>query len=157
MLDVKEINDLRSRGRAEKAISLLSRELELYPDQAELWKMLGHAHDSENQPDLAIACWTKAIEFDAQLEYYFFRARSRIMTGDFEGVLQDCDAILKSRNPAADYFASAVRKIKADILTRVHRYSDALSELEHIDESPFWTDRLRTKADILMEIENAKL
>ena len=157
MLDVRELIDLRSRGRIKEAISLLSQELELHPDQAELWKLLGHAYDFENERHLAIACWTKAIELDAHPGDYFFRARSRIMTGDFEGVLQDCNMILNSQHPTASYFTSAVHPIKADILTRLHRYSDALSELEHMDDSPFWTDRLLTKAEILIEIEQAQI
>jgi tetratricopeptide (TPR) repeat protein len=156
MLDVEEINGLRSRGRVKEAISLLSQELEIRPDRVDLWRILGHSHDSENERHLAIACWSKAIEIGAQPGDYFFRAMSKIKTGDFKGVLQDCDAILKSRDPIASYFTMPAHAIKADILTRLKRYSDALSELEHIDELPFWTDRLRAKAEILMEIENAK-
>jgi tetratricopeptide (TPR) repeat protein len=156
MLDVKELIDLRSRGRIKEAISLLSQELELHPDQVELWKLLGCAHGFANERHLAVACWTKAIELDAEPGSYFSRARSRIMTGDFEGVLQDCDSILKSHHPTASYLTISVHQIKADILTRLKRYSDALAELGHIPETPFWTDRLLTKAEILMEIENAK-
>jgi tetratricopeptide (TPR) repeat protein len=156
MLDLEEIEDLRSTGRVKEAISLLSQELELHPGQAELWRLLGHAHFSQKDPNLAVSCWTKAIEIDAELGDYFFRARSRISTGDFEGVLQDCDVILRSQHPTASYYALAVRTIKADILTRLNRYSDARSELEHIDELPFYTDRLLTKAKLLKEIENAE-
>lgn len=86
---------------------------------------------------------------------YFTRGRLLLKLGRFEEAIDDFNRVLELCDRYnSDYYRRTAYFFRADAYARTGKFSEALSDCDHIpDGTHIWTDRLRTKAEIVAECE----
>jgi len=160
----KELNELIAKAKKlvndknrEEAMSLADQLVEQYPNETESWGLRAYLHALNQSYNDAIADMTRAIEITPTEVFYFYsRGRYRfalqenqLAVDDFTNGLHLCSQYKKE-----DY-REELHFWRAEAFLRLGRQNEALFDLAHVpgDEYTSWTDRLRTKADLVADCQ----
>jgi len=76
----------------------------------------------------------------------FEETRYRDAVSDFTKVIELCDY------HSSDYYRGGAHIFRADAYVRLKEFDKAKADCKHVkDDKPIWTDKLRTRADILAD------
>jgi tetratricopeptide (TPR) repeat protein len=152
--ELKLIERLAMQSRYAEAIRRLDEIEKASPHEARIWDTRAYVNSRMGAKDEAIANWTKAISIcDKEPLYFYMRGielfslgRFRDAIGDFTKVIELCDYY------ASDYYRSEAHFFRADAHLRLGEFEEAKSDCARVpDAMRTWTDRLRTKAEILAQ------
>ncbi|MGZ4828198.1 MAG: tetratricopeptide repeat protein [Candidatus Angelobacter sp.] len=158
----EKLDNLISRAKelvkdkdSEKAMSLANELVKRYSNEARVWALRGHMHALNSKYTEAASDLTQAININPTEIYYFYsRGRYRFAIHDNESAVDDftnglnlCDLHQK------DDFREELHFWRAETLLRLGKKTEALSDLDHVPEDGYtsWTDRLRTKAQLVAD------
>jgi len=137
-----------------EALLLIDDLLVNSPENPWLWRYRAYIHSMAGASEAALDEMNKAISFDLEEpDFYFTRGRILFELGRFNDAVDDFTKVvelgLADKN---DYYLEAAYIHRADAYTRIGEFQKARLDCQHIrDHTRLWTDRLRTKADILGE------
>lgn len=134
------------------AMSLANELTSKHPQEMKVWLLLGYLNELENNYIAACANLTRAIELNSMEPHLFYsRGRYQFQMGNSDAALVDfskgldlCDFYKN------DYYREELHFWRAETLIRLGRKLEALNDLSMVgDEFTSWTDKLRTKRDLL--------
>jgi tetratricopeptide (TPR) repeat protein len=156
----EELDNLISRAKelakdkdCEKAMSLANELVTRYSNEAKVWALRGYIHALNSEYAEAASDLTRAIS-PREIYYFYSRGRYRFAIHDNESAVDDftnglnlCDKCEK------DDFREELHFWRAETLLRLGKKTEALSDLDHVPDDDYtsWTDRLRTKAQLLAD------
>lgn len=129
---------------------LLARE----PDFHQAWAKRAYVNDAKGELQAALEDVSRAIAisslepayYDKRGRYLFQLHKYRDAVADFTRVIELCD------QHKSDYYRACAHFARADAYIRLGEYEKAKFDLENVtDDHRAWTDRLRTKQDLLAE------
>jgi tetratricopeptide (TPR) repeat protein len=125
-----------------------------YPDEAQIWELRAHIFRQQGDVERAIVERSKAIQLSGKEPHYFYirgidffgLGKYRQAVSDFTKVIELCDY------HKSDYYRQGAYLFRADAFVRLKEYKLARADCEQVDDKMrTWTDRIRTKAEILAE------
>ncbi len=125
-----------------------------YPEVAAIWTLRAHFHSQQSNSAAAVADWSKAISIcNKEPHYYYMRGIALFRMSEYDRAVLDFTTVIEFCDlHQSDYYREPAYFFRADALVRIRRYEEAKSDCQHISDSmTTWTDKLRTKADILRE------
>ena len=132
---------------------LLANELiSRLPQEMKAWLLRGYLNELDNNWIEACANLTRAIELNSLEPHLFYtRGRYQFQTGNREAALADFSEGLRLCDfYKNDYYREELYFWRAETLIRLGRRREALEDLSRVgDEFTSWTDKLRTKHDLL--------
>jgi tetratricopeptide (TPR) repeat protein len=158
----EELNNLISRAKelvkdkdSEKAMSLANELVKRYVNEAKAWALRGHLHALNSEYIEAASDLTQAININPTEIYYLYsRGRYRFAVHDNKSAVED---FTKGLDLCAlhkkDDFREELHFWRAETLLRLGKKTEALSDLDQVPEDDYtsWTDRLRTKAELVAD------
>lgn len=149
---LKLVEQLARQDNYPEAIRRLDEIQAIAPKEARVWATRAYVNGRRADRDETIASWTRAIALcDRQPHYFYMRgielfhlARFREAIADFTRVIDLCDSY------SSDYYRAGAYFFRADAHLRLKEFEQAKSDCDHVpDDMRTWTDRIRTKAEIL--------
>ena len=156
---LSEIDDLTRADNCDEALRRLDLLAESHPGEAWIWRSRSYANSRRGEIQSALKDLAKAIEkCDQEPDFFYTRGillfqegRFREAVPDFTRVIELC-ALLGS-----NYYREGAYLFRADAHLRLRAYDKARADCRHVsDAMRTWTDRLRTKSEILAECAEAE-
>jgi tetratricopeptide (TPR) repeat protein len=164
---ISKTKELARKDDDEAALSLANELVEQYPNEMRVWALRGYLHRRNRKYAEAVADMTRAIEINNKglanlslehellktVDLFFNRGTDRFALGDCQSAVDDFTKGLEfcDRYKNND-FRDTLHFWRAEALLRLGRKREAISDLTHVpDDFRFWTDKLRTKADLLAD------
>lgn len=135
-------------------MSLANELVKQYPDEMRVWLLRSHLHNLDENYKDAIGDLTRAIEINPMEPHLFYtRGTCRFAQADYEGAVNDFSKGLALCDyHSSDYYRGELYFWRAESLLKLGRKQDALLDLAHVGEDQTsWTDKLRTKSDLLRD------
>jgi tetratricopeptide (TPR) repeat protein len=141
-------------GRNEESLSALSQLAAEHPTEPMVWTaratIRAHLRDIEG----AIADWSRAINLrDEEPHYFYMRGIDLFQIGRYEEAVLDFTRVIdlcELHNSA--YYREPAHFFRAETFLRLREFRKAKLDCQHVsDDMTTWTDKLRSKADILSE------
>ena len=150
--ELKQVEELARQDNYSEAILRLDEIQKAAPREARVWATRAYVNSRMGDRDEALASWTQAIALcDREPHYFYMRgieffhlSRYREAIADFTKVIELCDFY------SSDYYRAGAYIFRADAHLRLREFDQAKSDCDHVpDDMRTWTDRIRTKAEIL--------
>jgi tetratricopeptide (TPR) repeat protein len=131
------------------AMFLATKLINEHPKEMKVWLLRSYLHGRSGDYDQAIADVTCAIRIDPE----------QPSIGKDEDAVEDCTKGLRLCDQYGnDYYREALHFMRAESLLRLGKKPQALADLTHVrDDYTLWTDRLRTKADLVADCKDLQL
>jgi tetratricopeptide (TPR) repeat protein len=151
---ISKAKELAKVHDEEGAMSLATELVQQYPQEMRVWSLRAYLHGLQGNYTEAVADLTRAIEINpAEPHYFYSRGRYRFGLSDNPAAIEDfskgldlCDRY------KSDYYREELHFWRAEALLRLGKKHEALSDLAHVsDDFRSWTDKLRTKAELLAD------
>ena len=152
---ITKARELARSGDDEKAMSIADALIQSHPDQSDCWSLRAYLRARNHHYQDAIADVTHAITASPiQPSLFFDRGRYEMADGQLESAIADFSRGLKLCDEHGDnYYSETLHFFRAEALIKFGRGFAAVEDLTHVrDDFKLWTDRLRTKEDLLAEI-----
>jgi tetratricopeptide (TPR) repeat protein len=120
------------------------------------WSLRAYLHARRHEYGAAIDDLNCAIEInDREPSLFFDRGRYHLIRGTYDDAVDDFSAGLRLCDYYKnDYYREALSFMRAEAFLRLGNKSAARSELMAVrDNFTLWTDRLRTKSEMLRECD----
>jgi len=152
---LKRVTSLACAKKYAEAWQLLeSLRSENAKDEALIWQERGFVYSHANNNDAAISALSKSIElFNKEPNPYYTRGIIFLQSADYESAISDFTRVIELCDfYNSDYYRQSAYFLRADCFVRLKQYDKAKSDCSHVcDGHRSWTDRLRTKEEILAE------
>jgi tetratricopeptide (TPR) repeat protein len=154
---VRELELIKRFARQDnyaEAIQRLDETEEAFPNEVRVLITRAYVNGRKGAREEAVANWTKAIALcDKEPHYFYSRGieffrlgRFRDAIADFTRVIELCDFY------RSDYYRADAYFFRADAHLRLGEIEQVKSDCAYLrDDMQTWTDRIRTKAEILAE------
>jgi tetratricopeptide (TPR) repeat protein len=152
--ELQEVKDLIQVDNNTKALELLDALSVRYPHEARIWVLRASLSGSQRDRERAIADWTKVIELcDKEPHYFYMRGIELFGLGQYRNAIPDFTQVIALCDVYdSDYYRGPAYFFRADAHLRLGEIEEAKSDCLHVrDDMSTWTDKIRTKADILAE------
>lgn len=146
--------EMARTGRYDEALCLLNELALVSPSEAEIWVARANVNTLKCDLDAAITDWTRVIGLcGTQPHYFFMRGVVLIQLGEFRKAVSDLTSVIElSDLYQSDYYRGTAHLFRAEAHLKLREFDNARRDCAHVDDDTrIWTDRLRTKADILAE------
>lgn len=151
---LQAISELARKENYVEAIRRVDQLIREYPDEPWTWRTRAYVNSRQGNEDEAISDLSNAIErSDNEPDFYYSRGiilfeegRHREAVSDFTKVIELSDL------HGSDYYREGAYFFRADSYVRLKEFARAKDDCLHVrDDMRTWTDRLRTKAEILAD------
>jgi tetratricopeptide (TPR) repeat protein len=153
---ISKAKELWRSGSPQAAISLANELVQKYPTEIRTWLLRAHLYNLNENHKEAIADLTHAINInDMEPHLFYTRGTCSFALADYESALNDFSKGLQLCDyHNNDYYRGELHFWRAETLLKLGRKRDALADLVYVDEDhTSWTDKLRTKADLLKDCD----
>ena len=151
---IAKAKQLEKNGDEQGAMSLAEQLLASHMNDIRVWLLHAHLHAlSRNYID-AVADMSRAIEINVLEPHLFFtRGTYRFALGEDKLAVEDFTEGLRLCDyHKNDYYRDTMYFWRAEALLKLGKKVEALSDLASVpDDFQFWTDKLRTKADLIAD------
>jgi tetratricopeptide (TPR) repeat protein len=154
--EILRAKELARSGDADGAAQLADELVGAHPDAIQVWLLRGYLHERTENHIAAAADLTRAIELESGEPHLFYtRGRSRFQLGDDAGAVEDFDLGLELCDRLEnDHYREELHFWRAEALIRLGKIHEALQGLSRVhDDYRTWTNRLRTKRDLLKDCQ----
>jgi tetratricopeptide (TPR) repeat protein len=150
---LEQITELAKREDYPTALALIDKLTAEFPNEAKVWTTKAFVNGHKGDLTAAVDDWTKAIKLVEEPHYVYMRGielfklrKYKEAVSDFTRVIELCD-FYKS-----DYYREGAYFFRADAYVRLKQFEKARADCLHVnDDMRTWTDKLRTKTEILAE------
>lgn len=152
--ELKQIKAMANADQYEEAFRGLDVLAAAFPREAEIWIIRAYVNRRQRNLEAAIADWSTAIGLcDKEPHYFYIRGLNHFGLRHFKQAVSDFTQALELCDfHNSDYYREATYFVRADAYLRLGEFDKARSDCAHVqDGSKTWTDKLRTKEDILAE------
>ena len=152
-MELEKIKDLAKTGNYSEALLLLDDLIRINSKEDKLWAARAFVNTHQGNSEAAIDDWSKAIQLNKEPHYFYMRGISRFQVSQYRSAISDFTAVIELCDKyKSDYYRSPAYFFRADAYLRLGEFDQAKSDCVHVpDNTQTWTDKLRTKADILAE------
>jgi tetratricopeptide (TPR) repeat protein len=157
MEELKKVETMARTDRYEDALRRLDKLAVAFPVEVEIWATRAYVNGRQGERAAAIADWTKAIGLcDKEPHYFYMRGSNYFRLGQFRKAVSDFTKVIELCDfYNSDYYREPAYFFRADAHVRLKEFEKAKADCMHLrDELPKWTDKLRTKAEIITECSN---
>jgi tetratricopeptide (TPR) repeat protein len=164
---ISEAKELARKHNHERAMLLANELVQRHPNELKVWSLRGYLHRRNRKYANAIADLTHAIEIcesrqtklDLQtgvltsVDLFFNRGADKFALGENQSAIDDFTRALQ----LCDYYNSddyreTLYFWRAEAFLRLGKKREALLDLTHVNDGfRFWTYKLRTKAELLID------
>jgi tetratricopeptide (TPR) repeat protein len=152
-IELEEIKDIAKTEDYIEALRLVDDLILHNSHEDKIWATRAFINSRKGDREAAIVDWSKAIGLCEEPHYFYMRGhdlfnvgRYREAISDFTKVIALCD-MYKS-----DYYRGPAYFFRADAHVRLREFDEARLDCAYVrDDMQTWTDKLRTRADILAE------
>ena len=151
---ISRAEKLARAGDKQGALSLANQLVAQHPDEMKVWSLRAYLHGRERDYAGAIADLSTAIRINPMEPSLFCnRGQDHLSLGDYEATLIDCGKGLDlCDHYDNDYYRESLMCIRAEAFIGLGRRDEALADLAGVrDGLKFWTNRLRTKKEMVAE------
>ena len=156
--ELKMIEKLVQSERYSEAWNRLDKLIVDNPqDEALIWATRAYAHSRGGNNEAAIADLSRSILlFNKEPHPYYTRGIIYLEIGEFTSAVSDFSAVIELCNHyKSDYYTESAYFLRADAYVRIKEFKKALADCAHVSDGfQTWTDKLRTKENILAECKN---
>ena len=154
---VKKATDLAKADNYIEALAAIDEAAGLDPQNPKVWDTRGYINAREGEFEKGVLDLSKSIALrDFEPHPYYIRGDLLLKLGrleeaaaDFSRVLELCD------HYRSDYYREGAHFFRADVYARLGKHAEALADCAHVrDGMQTWTDRLRTKEEIIAECKS---
>jgi tetratricopeptide (TPR) repeat protein len=149
-----EIEKLTATGGHQEALRRLEQLAVKYPGDPRIWASRAFVLSHEGARASAVVDWSRAIELCSHEPHYLYmRGIDLFACGRFQEAISDFTNVLKLCDRyKSDYYRAPAHFFRADAHVRLREFDEAVIDCAHVpDDMRTWTDRLRSKADILSD------
>ena len=149
-----EVEAATSAGEFDKALRRADQLPTKYPHKADIWAMRAHIFRQRGDVERAILERSRAIELsDKEPHYFYMRGIDFFTLGKFKEAVSDFTRVIELCDfHRSDYYRQGAHFFRADAFVRLREYNLALADCDCVDDKMrTWTDRMRTKEEILAE------
>lgn len=143
-------------GKHDEALVLIDNLMTESPENPWLWRYRSYVNSMRVRDEDALLEINRAIELASEEpDFFFTRGRIFFLAGEFKEAVADFTTVVQLGDAYGnDYYLEAAYMHRADAYLRRGEFEKAKLDCEHVrDQIRLWTDRLRTKADILEECQ----
>jgi tetratricopeptide (TPR) repeat protein len=146
------IDDLARKDDYGEALRRVDQLIEEHPAEPWTWRTRAYINSRQGNVDAAIADMSQAIEKGEKEPDFFYtrgilcfeEGRYKEAVSDFTKVIELCDL------HGSDYYREGAYFFRADAHVRLGEFAKAKADCGRVkDDMRTWTDKLRTKSDIL--------
>lgn len=151
---IAQAKNLARQGNREEAFALAQDLTSRFPREMEVWLLSGYLYARTGRYEKAIPFVTKAIEInDKEPSLFYDRGRYHLALGDNLSAIEDFGmGLALCEIFHSDYYRESLHFHRAEARLRSGRKREALEDLERVrEEFSCWTDKLRTKAELIEE------
>jgi tetratricopeptide (TPR) repeat protein len=153
--ELEQIKAIAKSGNRNEAIALIDELARVHPREDAIWAARAFVNDREGEWAAAIVDWSKAIDICKEPHYYYMRGICLFQTKDYRNAICDFTKLIELCHVyKSDYYRESAYLFRADAHIRLGEFADARSDcLQVRNDMRTWTDKIRTRADILAECE----
>lgn len=150
-LELERASDMARAGNYEEAFLLLDMLVRGNAQHADTWAVRAFVNAHQGNRAAAIVDWSKAIALYEEPHYFYMRGTNLFQLGEFREAIADFTRVIQLCDVyKSDYYRGPAYFFRADAHLRLMEFDEAESDCTHVrDDMQTWTDRLRTKAEIL--------
>lgn len=163
---IEEAESMARQEQYEAAISLADELVTKYPDEVRVWSLRAYLHRRKHDYAEAASDLTQAIKINENrpegefkknvlttIDLFINRGADRFALGDNQSSINDFTRGLDlCELYASNDYRETLLFWRAEALLKLGRKKEALSDLAQVpDDFRFWTDKLRTKDDLLAD------
>lgn len=150
----KHASELADADCYARARETVGKAIDCDPENPLVWNTRSYIHACEGRLEDAVVDLSRSVSLcDYEPHPYFTRGQILLKLGrlkeaidDFSRVLELCDLY------SSDYYRPTAHFFRADAYVRTGKFSEALADCDRVpDGTCIWTDRLRTKIEIVAE------
>ena len=151
-----KIQSRASDGALAEALLNTEELIEVYPNEPAVWNLRGYIFGQQGEILKAIDARSTAISLcDKEPHYFYMRGIDLFSLGKYTEAISDFSTVIELCDYyKSDYYRAGAYFFRADASVRVGDYSRARVDCAHIEDGmTTWTDKLRSKADILADCQ----
>ena len=151
---LQAISELARKEDYLEAIRRVDQLIMEYPAEPWTWKTRAYVNSRQGNENAAIADLTNAIErSDNEPDFVYTRGILFFQVGRYREAVSDFTKVIElSDLHGSDYYREGAYFFRADSYVRLKEFARAKDDCLHVrDDMRTWTDRLRTKAEILAD------
>ena len=158
-----KLTEVEALARADDytgARQLVAELITEYPGEAWVWATNAYVEGRGRNYQDALAHWSKAIELCKNEPHLFYsRGLLFIRLGQYKEAVADFTKVIElSDLYDSNYYREPAHFCRADAYVRLREFDKARSDCSHVkDGERTWTDRLRSKEDILAECDSPRV
>lgn len=138
----------------DEALTAAHQIIAQFPHDVEALLFRAHVYALRDEWELAVVDTSEAIRlYPDEICLYYNRARYLFAQYQHHAALNDLNKALElSATQSESYYLSELYGWRAEILLKLGRRAEARADIEKLDDDyRTWTDRLRTKQDMLKD------
>jgi tetratricopeptide (TPR) repeat protein len=123
-------------------------------EEALIWRTRAYIHSREGDDKAAISDLDRSIFiFEKEPHPYYTRGIIYFQIGQFKNAVCDFSKVIELCDYyKSDYYRESAYFLRADAYVRLEDFEKAIADCAHVsDDFQTWTDKIRTKNDILAE------
>lgn len=144
---------MATSGNYFDALLLLGDMVRHNPQEDKIWATRAFVNTHQGNLEAAVVDWSEAIRLREEPHYYYMRGINFFQMGHYKKAVLDFTRVIELCGVyESDYYRAPAYFFRADAHLRLKQFEQAKSDCMHVrDDMQTWTDKLRTKADILAE------
>jgi tetratricopeptide (TPR) repeat protein len=152
--ELKKITDLARAENYEAALRRIDQLAAEWPNEPKIWAERAFVNERQGDREAALCDLARTIALcNDEPHHFYIRGILLFQLGRYDEAICDFTKVLELCDyHKSNYYRSPAHFFRADAYLRLKQYKKAKADCEHVrDDMCTWTDRLRTKADILAE------
>ncbi|HEX4265611.1 MAG TPA: hypothetical protein VH597_14840 [Verrucomicrobiae bacterium] len=152
--ELQKIENLARDENYNEAWQLLERMTAENSQEYRVWTTHAYVHSRQGETEIAIEDLSKAISLcDKEPDPFYTRGILFFQRGSYRDAISDFTSVIKLCDyHKSDYYREGAYFFRADSYVKVGEFEKARSDCAHIASGMrTWTDKLKTKEDILSE------
>ena len=148
------IDDLARKEAYDEALRRVDQLIAESPEEPWTWRTRAYVNSRQGNADAAIADVSQAIaRGEKEPDFVYTRGIFFFQVGRYREAVSDFTKVIElSDLHGSDYYREGAYFFRADSYVRLKEFAKAKDDCLHVrDEMSTWTDRLRTKAEILAD------
>jgi tetratricopeptide (TPR) repeat protein len=152
--EIKAIDEMARAARYVPARRRLAQLMEQYPGEASVFSCSAYVNSRSGNNAAALRDISAAIALsNLETDYHYVRGKLHFKTACYDKAICDFTEVIRLCDlHKSDYYRENAYFFRADAYIRTKNYDHAKRDCEHVtDGFRTWTDRLRSKQELLAE------
>jgi tetratricopeptide (TPR) repeat protein len=158
-IQLQQIEAMAKREDYGRALEKLAKLIAENPNVPRIWACQAYVHSREGKREESVRDWSRAISLfhnaSEEPHYFYMRGIEFFLMRSFPEAISDFTSVIRLCDKYHnDYYRAPGYFFRADAYVRIGEFAKAKADCEQLAaNTQIWTDRMRTKADILADCD----